>query len=577
MKENNMKENKTQSTTVSTAPSESVVVSIPHNQLVLSPLNPRKHKRDEAKLLELANSILEQGVLHNLTARKKGKKYEVVIGEGRYLAVKHLINKERLPKEYSMPVAVKELSDLQTLELATAENIHRADMHPLDEATAFAEMIKQGRDVDSIAIAMGVSSKVVEQRLAIATKLNHAVKEAFGKDELTLAQAQQLTNASDETQNFILEQIKVGYVWTPENIKTFLSEQLMPIKYALFPLELYRGEISNNLFDDEHERCFLDSEEARRLQLEAIEEKRKTYAETWAWVEVGYSKDINPWHYEKAQNPNPKEHGVILRILGETMQVETYEGVIKRAASNKTPSTVRAKSETPPPLHTKQLLRECHHIKTKALQTELSKSHRHCLILNVMGLMACDEVKVKTDIPNFGNEFKVERLEQLSQPHADALNKLTKDAVEPYPLRLKRYGVDFTGVYDYLKGLENDKLQELFNTLTASTFGSWYGFDPQPEDSELAVAVANDLELDMAEHFTLTEDFLKGYRKTGLIKLLNELGFHQDFSSMTSKGLIAFIMSVVKKQQHLPKLVTFFENLEDQSETTHEPALARAA
>jgi hypothetical protein len=36
-------------------------------------------------------------------------------------------------------------------------------------------------------------------------------------------------------------------------------------------------------------------------------------------------------------------------------------------------------------------------------------------------------------------------------------------------------------------------------------------------------------------------------------------------------------MSVVKKQQHLPKLVTFFENLEDQSETTHEPALARAA
>jgi ParB/RepB/Spo0J family partition protein len=573
-----MKENKKQHTIVNTATSESVIVSVPHNQLVLSPLNPRKHKRDESKLLELANSILEQGVLHNLTARKKGKKYEIVIGEGRYLAAKHFIDKGDLPKHYPMPVSVKELSDLETLELATAENIHRADMHPLDEANAFAKMIEQGRDVESIAIAMGVSSKVVEQRLAIATKLNHAVKQAFGKDEITLAQAQQLTNARFETQDFILEQIKVGHVWTPEDIKRFLSEQLIPIKYALFPLALYKGEISNNLFDEEEERCFLDTEEARRLQLEAIEEKRKRYAKTWAWVEVGYSKDINPWHYEKAQTPDPKEHGVILRILGETMQVEPYEGVIKRSTSTKTvASTARAKTETPPPPYTKQLVRECHHIKTKALQTELSKSHRYCLILNIMGLMGCEEIKVKTDIPNFGSDFKVDRLEQLSKPHADTLNNLTKDAVEPYPLRLKRYGVDFTGVYNYLKGLEDDKLQELFNVLTAQAFGSWYGFDPQPEDSPLAVAVAKDLELDMSQHFTLSEEFLKGYRKTGLIKLLNELGFHQDFSSMTSKGLIAFILSVVKKQPHLPKLVQFFDHLEDESEKAHEATLAKAA
>ncbi len=573
-----MKNNKKQNTADTAPKSENVIISIPHNQLTLSQLNPRKHKRDENKLIELANSILEQGMLHNLTARKKGKKYEIVIGEGRYLGVKHLIDKGDLPKHYPMPVSVKELSDLESLELATAENIHRADMHPLDEAKAFAEMIQQGRDVDSIAIAMGVSSRVVEQRLAVATKLNHAVKEAFGRNEITLAQAQQFTSARFETQDFILEQIKVGHTWTPEDIKRFLSEQLIPIKYALFPLERYKGDISNNLFDDEEERCFLDTEEARRLQLEAIESKRKELSEVWAWVEVGYSKDINPWHYEKAHTPDPKEHGVILRILGETMQVETYEGVIKRVASNKTlASTARAKTESAPTLYTKGLLRECHHIKTKALQTELSKSHRHCLILNIMGLMGCSEVKLRTEIPDFGNDFKVKRLEQLSKPHADTLNKLLKDTVQPYPLRLKRYGVDSITVYDYLKGLEDDKLQELFDVLTAQTFGSWYGFDPQPEDSELAVAVANDLELDMAQHFTLTEDFLKGYRKTGLINILNELGFHQDFSSMTSKGLIAFILSVVKKQPHLPKLVQFFETFEDESENAQEPTLANAA
>ena len=68
------------------------------------------------------------------------------------------------------------------------------------------------------------------------------------------------------------------------------------------------------------------------------------------------------------------------------------------------------------------------------------------------------------------------------------------------------------------------------------------------------------LELEMEQHFTLTEDFLKGYRKEGLIGLLNDLGYNHDFSSMTSKGLIAFILSIVKNKPHLPKLVQFMNN-----------------
>lgn len=566
-----MKHKLSKSTTATPEPTETTIISIPHDQLVLSPLNPRKHKRDKHTLLELANSIIEQGVLHNLTARKKGKKYEVVIGEGRCLAVKHWIDKKHLPKNYPMPVAVKELSDLDVIELATAENIHRADMHPLDEAIAFAEMVQQGRDVDSIAIKMGVSPRTVEQRLAIATQLNYAVKQALSKDELTLAQAQQLTNASFETQDFILEQLMQGYTWTPDRIKHYLNDQLMPIKYALFPLELYKGEISNNLFDDEHERCFLDSEQAKRLQLEAIEEKRKSYADTWAWVEVGYSQDINPWNYEKANTPNPKEHGVILRILGETMQVEIYEGVIKRETTTKKPTSSRPsdKTKTPPP-YTKRLLMDCAHIKTRALQTALSNNHRHCLILNIMGLMGCSDVKMKTDIPFLGKDFKTEALERVFQPHVKALTKkFGEGVVKTYPLEVKTYGNDQAKLYTYLKKLTDEDLQTLFNALTASTFGSWYGLDPQPGDRVLPLQVAKDLEIDMAQHFTVSEEFFKGYCKPGLVQLLNELGFNQDFSSMTSKGLIVFIMSVIKDKNYLPKLVQFFE--ENTSQTTNEP------
>jgi ParB/RepB/Spo0J family partition protein len=554
-----MKHKTTKSATATPEPTETIIINVPHDQLVLSPLNPRKQKRDKAKLLQLANSILEQGVLHNLTARKKGKKYEVVIGEGRYLAVKHLIDKRRLAKDYPMPVSVKELSDLDVLELATAENIHRADMHPLDEALAFADMMHQGRDVDSIAIKMGVSPRTVEQRLAIATQLNYAVKQALGKDELTLAQAQQLTNASFETQDFILEQIMQGYIWTPERIKHHLSDQLMPVKYALFPLKHYQGEITNNLFDDEHEQCFVDTEQAKRLQHGVIEEKRKSYAETWAWVEVGYSQDINPWNYEKAETPDPKEHGVILRILGETMQVETYEGVIRRETTTNKAKSSRTK-DTPPSPYTKHLLMECRHLKTKALQTALSKNRRHCLILNIMGLIGCSDMKIKTDIPFLGKEFKTEALEHIFQPHVNALTKkLGEGVVKAYPLEVKSYADGQPKLYSYLKKLKDEELQTLFNALTATTFGSWYDFDPKPGDRALPLEIAKDLEIDMAKHFTASEKFFKGYRKPGLVGLLNELGFYQDFSSMTSKGLIAFIMSVIKDKNYLPKLVQFFE------------------
>jgi ParB/RepB/Spo0J family partition protein len=559
-----MKNKTSKATTPTTEPPEPIIVNIPHDQLVLSPLNPRKHKRDKEGLLELANSVLEKGVLHNLTARKKGKKYEVVIGEGRYLAVKYWIAQGRLPKDYSMPVAVKELSDLDVLELATAENIHRADMHPLDEALAFAEMIEKGRDEESIAIATGVSPKTVKQRLAIATQLNFEVKQALSKDELTLAQAQQLTNASYETQDFILEQISQGYMWSPEQIKQHLSDHLMPIKYALFPLELYKGEISNNLFDDKHEPCFLDGEQAKRLQLEVIEEKRKTYAETWAWVEVGYSGEINPWNYEEAETANSKEHGVIIRILGETMAVEFYEGVIRRETTK--PKAISPTKDTPPSPYTKQLLTKCRKIKTIALQTELSGNHQSCLIVSVLGLLGCSEVKLNTEILFLGSDFKTPKLEQTLKPHLEALTKtLGEHRIKPYPLQIKCYGDEQVKVYDYLKTLEDKELKKLFNALTAATFGSWTDYDPKPGDRPLANAVANDLEIDMQKHFSISEDFFKGYRKPGLVQLLNELGFNQDFSSMTSKGLIAFIMSVIKNKKYLPRLVQFFE--ENTSET----------
>jgi ParB family transcriptional regulator, chromosome partitioning protein len=560
-----MKTKKTKTVKVN-AQEEKVIISLPHNQLMPWQNNPRKQKRDQKKILELAKSIAENGVLHNLTARQVGDVYELAIGEGRYLAVKHLIKTGRVAKDYKMPVCVKELSDLEMLELATSENIQRADMHPLDEANAFIDMVNLGRDVDSIALKMGLSKRTVEQRLAIASKLSPKVKEAFAKDEVTLAQAQQLTAGGFEFQEVILEHIQAGNPVSPDEIKSFFASELMAVSKAIFDVSLYKGEITNNLFDDEHEPLFIDSEQARRLQLEAIEAKRKEYSETWAWVEVSNHYDVKPWLYNRSKESDPVSQGVLIIYNPSTMDVQIEEGVTRKetrsSVEGKESKTNEPKTS---PTYTKHLLTECRKLKTVALQTELSKDHRSCLIVSIMGLLGCSEVKVNTDIPFLGDDFKTPRLEQTLKPHLEALKQiLGEHNVKPYPLQTRCYGVEQVKVYEYLKTLEDKKLKSLFNALTAVTFGSWTDYEPKPGDRPLANAVAKNLEIDMQKHFTVTEDFFKGYRKPGLIELLQELGFNADFSAMTSAGLVAFLLSCVKNKIYLPSLIQFFAEGEEQ-------------
>jgi hypothetical protein len=176
-----------------------------------------------------------------------------------------------------------------------------------------------------------------------------------------------------------------------------------------------------------------------------------------------------------------------------------------------------------------------------------------------MGLLGCGDVKLRTELPHWKN-FKTERLEHLSAPHAKALITMYgQDNVEVYPLHVHVYNQDVTKLYDYLKKLKDGKLQELFDVLTASLFGTWYDFDPLPGDKPLALAVAKDLKVDMKKHFTLNEDFLKGYRRTGLLELLKEVGKTQDYSSVQTKGMRDVILQETKGKDYLPKLVTFFE------------------
>ena len=111
------------------------IQNIPIDQIVPSPLQPRTEFRDE-QLRDLIDSIRERGIIQPLIVRLAGGKYELIAGERRFRASLEVGLKEA-------PVIVRKATDQEVLELALIENLQRADLNPIEEATAYNRLSKE--------------------------------------------------------------------------------------------------------------------------------------------------------------------------------------------------------------------------------------------------------------------------------------------------------------------------------------------------------------------------------------------------------------------------------------------------
>ncbi|PSL40004.1 ParB family chromosome partitioning protein [Planomicrobium soli] len=110
------------------------VTKIGIGQLRVNPFQPRKIF-DNAALQELSESIKEHGILQPIVVRKKGKHFELVVGERRFRAAK-------LAKLKEVPAIIKDLNDQQMMELAILENLQREDLTPIEEAEAYQKLME---------------------------------------------------------------------------------------------------------------------------------------------------------------------------------------------------------------------------------------------------------------------------------------------------------------------------------------------------------------------------------------------------------------------------------------------------
>ena len=123
-----------------------------------NPDQPRTRFADKA-LYELAQSIAANGIVQPIVVRKLGLRYQIVAGERRWRAAQRAGLRR-------IPAVAKEVSDDKLLELALIENIQRQELNPIEEATAYRNLI------DSIGLTQEqVAERVGKERSLIATSL----------------------------------------------------------------------------------------------------------------------------------------------------------------------------------------------------------------------------------------------------------------------------------------------------------------------------------------------------------------------------------------------------------------------
>jgi ParB family transcriptional regulator, chromosome partitioning protein len=98
-----------------------------------NPHQPRKSFNSE-RLKQLSESIREDGLLQPVVVRRRGEKYQLIMGERRLQAA-------RLAGVPKVPVVVKEVKEVDSLRLALVENIQREDLNAIEVALAYRALV----------------------------------------------------------------------------------------------------------------------------------------------------------------------------------------------------------------------------------------------------------------------------------------------------------------------------------------------------------------------------------------------------------------------------------------------------
>jgi len=157
---------------------------VPISKIKPNSYQPRTHFAHD-ELDSLTESIRREGVLMPILLRPQGDGYELIAGERRWRASQAAGLKE-------IPAVIRDVDDMQALELAIIENEQRDDLTAIESARAYRRMIDEfGCTQQQVAEKIGVS-RVQVSNLIRLLQLSPIIKEMIENRQLSMGQARPL-------------------------------------------------------------------------------------------------------------------------------------------------------------------------------------------------------------------------------------------------------------------------------------------------------------------------------------------------------------------------------------------------
>jgi ParB family chromosome partitioning protein len=168
----------------------SALREVPVGSISPNPHQPRAYFDEEA-LASLTASVAELGVLQPILVREVGdERFELIAGERRWRAAK----RAGLP---SIPVVVRSVDEVLSLEQALVENLHREDLNPLEEAAAYQQLMEDfDLTQEQVAQKVGKSRSSVANTLRLF-QLPPAIQRLIAENQLSAGHAKALLGTPD--------------------------------------------------------------------------------------------------------------------------------------------------------------------------------------------------------------------------------------------------------------------------------------------------------------------------------------------------------------------------------------------
>lgn len=175
--------------------------TVPVNAIIKNPQQPRTTFNPK-ELQELANSILEYGIIQPLIVTRGSQPDEFVL-----IAGERRLQASKLAGLQIVPVVIREADNQELLELAIIENVQREDLSPLETAEAYKRLADEyNLTQEQISERVGKSRVSVTNTLSLLS-LAKKVQEAIAEGKITEGHARALKGLTHEAQTAALNTV----------------------------------------------------------------------------------------------------------------------------------------------------------------------------------------------------------------------------------------------------------------------------------------------------------------------------------------------------------------------------------